>query len=165
MKSQILVYLRGSKQLKLLNLHSSNAHTQFTMTNTITLSSDMNTLYLIDDERAIPFDLTNGKGVVIGILKDQITVATASDTNKATELNKTSEERIEIPVKGNQWTVTYNEPNQLMHVIGAVDIDAFTITRKEPSCKPIPLDLKTKIVSLKRTGDILELVVSQKQKS
>ncbi|NJL75469.1 MAG: hypothetical protein HC892_11005 [Saprospiraceae bacterium] len=130
------------------------------MTNTITLSSDMNTLYLIDDERVIPFDLTNSKGVLIGVLKGQITVATADGITKVTEATKATEDRIEIPVKGNQWTVTYNQPNELMHVIGAVDIDAFTITRKEPTCKSILFDLKSKIVNLKRIGDTLEVITT-----
>jgi len=160
LKFNFYAYLRSNKQLKLLNLHSSNAHTQFTMTNTITLSSDMTTLYLIDDERVIPFDLTNGKGVLIGVLKGQITVVTPNSTNKTTETIKAGEDRIEIPVKGSQWTVTYNQPNELMHVVGAVDIDVYTITRKEPTCKPILFDLKNKIVNLKRVGDILEVITT-----
>ncbi|PHN07698.1 hypothetical protein [Flavilitoribacter nigricans] len=46
-------------------------------TNSITLSPDMSTLYLIDNNRAIPFDLNNKNGIVVGTLDGQLTVATA----------------------------------------------------------------------------------------
>ena len=45
--------------------------------NSIALSPDMSTLFLIDNGRAIYFDLSSRFGIVIGTLDGQLTVATA----------------------------------------------------------------------------------------
>lgn len=47
--------------------------------NTITFSPDMSLLYFIDDGRVIPFDLTTPNGVLITILRGQLTVVSAPD--------------------------------------------------------------------------------------
>ncbi len=134
------------------------------MPNTITLSTDMNTLYLIDDERAIPFDLTNGKGALIGTLAGQVTVITANSGGKMPESIKMTEERKSIPIKGNQWTITYNGDAELMHVVGVVDIDGWRQEGKEPACKTVLFDLRDKILSIRKVGNSLDLV-SMKQKT
>ncbi|MEM9888937.1 MAG: hypothetical protein AAF849_23795 [Bacteroidota bacterium] len=127
------------------------------MSNTITLSTDMKTLYLIDDERAIPFDLT-GKGAIIGTLGGQVTVisSTASKTLASKVTGK--EDRKEFPIKNSQWTVNFNEEFGVMHVIGAVDVDSF-ISRPIDGgkCSKVGYDLERQIVSIRRKGDALEV--------
>lgn len=123
----------------------------------------MNTLYLIDDERAIPFDLTNGKGALIGTLAGQVTVITASTGGKTPDRIKMTEERKQIPTKGNQWTITYNEEEELMHVIGVVDIDGWRADGVEPACKRVLFDLRDRIVSIRKVGNSLELVSMRQQ--
>jgi len=127
------------------------------MSNTITLSTDMNTLYLIDDERAIPFDLT-GKGAVIGTLGGQVSVVSASSGKKSFLAGKGQETRKEFPIKSNQWTVNYNEDNVALHVVGAIDLDSFSPNpSKEPSCAKSGYDLSKELVTMRRVGGILEV--------
>lgn len=45
--------------------------------NTVTLSQDLKTLYLIDGSRAVPFNLINKAGVVIGTQNGNLTVTSA----------------------------------------------------------------------------------------
>lgn len=44
------------------------------MLNTITLSSDLRTLYLIDDGRLIAYNLEKAQGVIVGVMDGQIAV-------------------------------------------------------------------------------------------
>ena len=127
------------------------------MVNTITLSTDMKTLYLIDDERAIPFDLTKGNGVLVGTLFGQITVATAISSKgtpggKGTKMNEKT-----LELKGSQWTLMYNSPNELLHVIGEVEIEFFRPTGKEPRCEDLTIDIKNEIINIKRVGESIQI--------
>lgn len=132
------------------------------MANTITLSSDMNTLYLIDDERAIPFDLTSGNGVLIGTLLGQVTVATAIVDPKGTASNSSAKNKEKtLEIKGNQWTVMYNPDNQLFHTIGEVEIDFFVTSGQEPKTESLTIDLKTQIVQITRLSDKLVIKTIQ----
>lgn len=127
------------------------------MSNTITLSTDMNTLYLIDDERAIPFDLT-GKGAVIGTLGGQVSVISASSGKQTLLTGKGTTTRKEFPIKDNQWTVNYNEDNVAMHVVGVVDIELFSANpNKESTCAKGGYDLSRELVTIRRVGGILEV--------
>ncbi len=130
------------------------------MVNTITLSSDMKTLYLIDDERAIPFDLTNGNGVLIGTFLGQVTVATAVVDTKDSSGGKGSnpKDRV-IKLKGNQWTMMYNPELELLHNVGEVDIDFYISRGEEPKTESYTIDLKKNIVKMRRVGDVLELEI------
>ena len=128
------------------------------MVNTITLSSDMNTLYLIDDERAIPFDLTSGNGVLIGTLLGQVTVATAIVDPKGTKdssLAKDKEQTIEL--KNSQWTIMFNPENLLFHVVGETEIDFFVSSGNGPQPQQTTINLKDKIVILKKVGTKLTI--------
>ena len=127
------------------------------MSNTITLSTDMNTLYLIDDERAIPFDLT-GKGAVIGTLGGQVSVVSASSGKQTLLAGKGTTTRKEFPIKDNQWTVNYNEEHVAMHVVGVTDVDIFTPNpSKEAECAKAGYDLSRELVTIRRVGGILEV--------
>ncbi|MEM1324472.1 MAG: hypothetical protein AAGI23_00880 [Bacteroidota bacterium] len=127
------------------------------MSNTITLSTDMSTLYLIDDERAIPFDLT-GKGAVIGTLGGQVSVVSASTSKTPFSSDKGNVTRKEFPTKNNQWTVNFNEPNLAFHVIGVVDIDGFKPGPRQADCAKVGYDLNSQIVSMRKIGDTLEIL-------
>jgi hypothetical protein len=113
-----------------------------TMVNSVTLSSDMKTLFLIDNGRAISFPLDIDKGILIGTLKGQITVATGFEVVRETEgesLPGTGEvepvtlsatrghpqmpSRFVVPITGNQWTVAFIAKHEALAVVGATDID------------------------------------------
>lgn len=155
------------------------------MVNTITLSTDMKTLYLIDDGRAIAFDLTNPKGVFIGVLKNQLTVATgtrvpgpsephpvgdaiplpAANTLMATEATSAASvasDTIKIPITPtSQWSVTFHEEEQVMAIIGITDIDSSLPSEPvERSCKNVVIRLKDKAsVGLRRLDKDLVLTI------
>lgn len=127
------------------------------MSNSITLSTDMNTLYLIDDERAIPFDLT-GKGAIIGTLGGQVSVISASSSKELASKVTNKESRKEFPLKNSQWTVNYNEQYALMHVVGALDEDAWIANPADGSkCGVFTYNLEKEIVGIRRVGDTLEV--------
>ena len=127
------------------------------MSNTITLSTDMNTLYLIDDERAIPFDLT-GKGAIIGTLGGQVTVISATSSKTLASKVTGKEQRKEFPIKNNQWTVNYNEEYGVMHVIGVFEIDSFISNPVDGGkCNKVGYELEKQIVTIRRVGDSLEV--------
>lgn len=109
------------------------------MLNSISLSSDMKTLYLIDNGRAIPFDLTVPEGILVGLLGDQLVVATgttlpapqevplptADGAVEGVELTRTRplEKMYTFKVKENsQYTVSYNSKHKAFGVIGIDDI-------------------------------------------
>lgn len=135
------------------------------MSNTITLSTDMNTLYLIDDERAIPFDLNNGKGVLIGTMLGQVTVVTANGKlEQEAVIKKLDSTKNNLPVKGNQWTVMYNEEVQAMYVIGALDIESGIQEPNSTPCKKLLYNLGKQVVSIRREGNNLAVAGFPKTK-
>lgn len=110
-----------------------------TMLNSISLSSDMNTLYLIDNGRAIPFDLTVPQGVLVGLLGEQLVVATAialptpDDTpdptvvegvaadEPGTERRPTEKQTFKV-TESSQYSLSYNPKKKALGVIGTGDI-------------------------------------------
>lgn len=139
-----------------------------TMVNTLTLSSDMETLYLIDNGRAIAFPLNIKDGVLIGTLKGQITVATgfkmpdengssgmATDSTGAGQRKKV----VKLPVKPNsQWTGAYNQANGVLAFIGATEIDFGIAESDKVKPQAFLYDLKSKVVNVRRNGNALEIV-------
>jgi hypothetical protein len=112
------------------------------MVNTITLSSDMQTLYLIDNGRAIEFKITEDKGILVGTLNGQVTVVTAlgppkekaeaplgTDDSTATapltaaKPGMPMDKKVAISTKADQWTVFFNKGNSVMALIGIGEID------------------------------------------
>ncbi len=125
--------------------------------NSITLSTDMNTLYLIDDERAIPFDLTS-RGATIGVIAGEVSVVTARPTGKTVESKFI--DRKDVPVSGNQWTVMYNNDNKLFHVVGALDIELTRIEVDNNSkSKSMMFDLSKNTVTIRRVKENLTIEV------
>ncbi|MEL7222012.1 MAG: hypothetical protein AAGJ93_11885 [Bacteroidota bacterium] len=97
------------------------------MLNSITLSTDMKTLYLLDNGRAIAYDLTVPQGIVIGLLGDQLVVATArvKESEDDNDLPDGRPETDKVTVKAganSQFTLVYNEKQNVLSVIGFDDI-------------------------------------------
>lgn len=117
---------------------NKDKHTTF-MLNSISLSSDMKTLYLIDNGRAISFDLTVPQGVLVGLLGDQLVVATGSTLPvpqdapdlgvagavEGGEVARTRPVEKKYTFKAgenSQYTVSYNGKHKAFGVIGIDDI-------------------------------------------
>lgn len=105
------------------------------MINSISLSEDQKSLFLIDAERVIKFDLTAPEGVIIGKLQGQLCAVTAPNIG----FNSSREEKTDsvfITVKSNdQVTLIYNRSTAALGLIGTLDI-VQTIT--EPNKPPTP---------------------------
>ena len=150
----------------------------YSMVNSITLSSDMKTLYLVDNGRAISFPLSDEKMILVGLLKDQVTVATAlSPGDKIDEPQPGPENPGEISTGGallrgtggggqevkvplgpsSQWTIFYNRKHQVLGLIGAVEIDpGLNTDEPEPVDTSIFLfDLNEVVVGIISIGNAL----------
>ena len=126
------------------------------MTNSISFSSDMTKMYLIDDGRCIPFDLTRPNGVLVGLIKDQVAVVTAAKAIPDNVPGKTVN-NITFSTKDSQFTVVYHEMHTTMFVIGALDIDsAIAAGDDEPKTRIKSLNLSQGAVNIKRVGTNIE---------
>ena len=154
-----------------------------TMLNSISLSSDMKTLYLIDNGRAIAYDLTVPQGVLIGLLGEQLVVATAIALPTPDDtLDPNVEEGVdlagaavttddtEIPTpsrpvprkytfkagKDSQYTVNYNRKNKALSIIGHDDLVVNLQASSDCSSKIFYIDNK-RIVRILNKEDTLEI--------
>jgi hypothetical protein len=133
------------------------------MLNSISLSSDMKTLYLIDNGRAIPFDLTVPEGVLVGLLRDQLVVATGTTLPAPQEVPlPTAEGVIEgaevartLPVEktytfkageNSQYTVSYNGKNKALSIIGVDDVVIHLEAPEDGRCSEQMFDLDNRKV-------------------
>ncbi len=138
----------------------------FTMVNTLTLSTEMDTLYLIDNGRAIAFPL-EGNGVLIGTLKGQITVATAIDRpaeEKPAEDTSglvsrgTGGKSVKLPVSESvQWTFVFSKRFEKLFAIGATDIDISLRASGSASanCELTEFDLASYVIYLRKVKNAL----------
>ena len=144
-----------------------------TMINSITLSSDMKTLYLIDNGRAISFPIDDQVGILIGKIGDQLSVATAvkpidtadnaDDTRTTTRSSDTGRKVIKLQAaEKSQWTMTYHSDNQQLVIIGTTDIDLSLTQPDKVNCDMHFVDLSNKIVNIRRKEEELELIELQK---
>ena len=143
--------------------------------NTITLSTDMTAVYLIDRGRALTFHLPGEKGVLVGLLKDQLTVVTAAEAPPDVKPEETAtlespslegRKRLILPLARNQWTLMYHDPSRSLNVIGATDVD-FGIAapgegdpnriQKTVECRLFLFNLEKKVVQLRRSKTQLEI--------
>jgi hypothetical protein len=81
------------------------------MLNSIALSTDQKILFLIDDGDAVAYSLEEGDGVVLGLLGDQLTAATAHD-DSATELP------MSLNTATTQWQIMYIPSAKALYIIG-----------------------------------------------
>ena len=140
--SRILEFLGLRRRAKAQESNSSQRQTLqiieqnvYTMVNTITFSTDMEKLYLIDNGRAIEFDLAD-KGVLVGTLNGQISVATAFEFPKSDDgTTGASDGGTEIPARvggvksvklkteKTVWSGAYHKDRRVLSFIGAVEIE------------------------------------------
>lgn len=132
------------------------------MKNTIALSTDMRTLYLLDNNRATSFDLENEQGVLIGTIQGEVTVISTKGTGTDFESRLSNAARKEIPLKDSQWTVMYHPDNEVMFIIGAADIDVAIGVDKDVPSKIVTLNLLGSIVNIRRKADMLEVFYMKK---
>lgn len=146
------------------------------MVNTVSLSSDMQSLFLIDEGRAFAFPLDAVKGVYVGTLKGQISAATALDpaTDESNEAKKGK--TLKLTTTKSQWTLAYYRKSEVLGIIGATDIDSSLIgatdidsslrpggdTYVDAPSKAYLFDLKLYIVNIKRVGNALEITTLEK---
>lgn len=152
-----------------------------TMVNTITLSTDMNTLYLIEGNgRVIPYSLHAIGGVYVGLIGGQLTVVSAlepmpdpgskpvlasSATRSLTEAAATPIQRVKsvkLSTANAQWTAIFERKNQAFVLIGATDIDSsLTGGNDNLSAEGYLFDLREGYVNIRKSGDSLIAVSVQ----
>jgi len=172
---KIIAFFQGEPSLEAqANLHlirqgkykTSKPYTT-NMLNSITLSSDMKTLYLIDNGRAISYSLESGNGILIGALKDQLVVASAltpmeenpTPDGGGTTGSRAADTKLRLNTTGqNQWTLTYNRPNKTLSVIGIGDIE---ISLRNPDnskeCDSHTLNLGKSIIHIIKKNEVIEI--------
>ena len=126
-----------------------------TMVNSITVSSDMSTLYLIDNGRSIDFPFNNPRGVLIGSLKGQLSVATAIEPPTSEEI--AAAKTIKLPTEKAQWTMFYYIDKETLAIVGASDIDIAISEPGTPECNQNFFDLSQDIVRIRRIGNAIEV--------
>lgn len=136
--------------------------------NTITLSTDMSTIYLIDGGRAIPFSLNTIGGVLVGEIKGQLTVVSAFDNIPTEDPSKNLEtfstaRAVGIPVvktatvptnKGN-WNFIHIREQRKLCIIGAVDIDVSIQKGNTLEAQAYLFDLQEGFINIQRVGNSL----------
>jgi hypothetical protein len=138
------------------------------MLNSLSLSSDMSTLFLIDNGRAIAFKLDDPHGVIIGKLGNQLAAVTGVDkfelldmtASPAAETSRAKAMSQKYPVNSNaQWTLTYNEENNVMAIIGVTDINGGLTPDSQHDCSQDLFQLDEGPVRIALRGNVL--VISQ----
>jgi hypothetical protein len=140
--------------------------------NTITLSADMSTLYLIDGGRAIPYSLDAIGGVLIGEIKGQLTVVSALDPfpmdDKEIQSFSFDERSVgtpiptvksaKIPTSRGQWNFLHLRERKQVCIIGAVDIN---IEIKEGSSslelQGYLFDLRESFINIQKFGNTITI--------
>lgn len=121
------------------------------MTNSICLSSDMNTLFLIDNGRAIAFDLNSPQGILVGVVKGQLVAVTAiRPLDEQLGADKVS--ALSFPIKDSQYTMTYNADNNIAFFIGATELESSITAGQNPNVKIESLNLGQQAIHIRRKG-------------
>lgn len=147
--------------------------------NTIAFSADMTLLYLIDSGRTIPFALNKRNGVLVTVLRDQVTVVSAPEIDRTQEeagIPDTSKvdattaaarsiripilpQKLVLPVAvDNQITVVFNRQNRALVVIGVTDIDGALREERQPGSILSLFNLKDRILNIRRVGNRVEFL-------
>lgn len=139
------------------------------MLNTITFSTDMDILYLIDNGRAIPYSLNTIGGVLVGVIKGQLVVVSAleqmPDKGEDDTVFSAIRERSAIPIPNvkaakipterGQWTIAYIRKSQKLCIMGAVDIDSGLVAKDELSLEGYLFDLKEGFLNIQKIGSTI----------
>ena len=154
--------VQSTKETKEDNSTKLPEETNPAMLNTLAISSDQETLYLIDNDRAIKFPLISRNGIIIGTLKGQITVTSAKENpDTGEDTGGDLPRKIRVTTENSQWSGFYNEENEVFGLIGVSEID---ISIAEPKTQVFFVDLKKSVINMKRKGILLELTVFPKEK-
>ena len=146
----------------------------YTMVNNICLSTDMNTLYLIDDERAIRFPLNQRSGILIGTLRGQLTAATAfklpkpveeADPEMTTGSQSTTlvmsatknKEQVRLSTRRTAWSAVFHPGRMQLSFVGATEVEI-----RRPDEEPVDykaeivsFDLRENTLNIRRIGETL----------
>ena len=124
-----------------------------TMTNSITFSSDMDSLILIDDGKACSHNLSHVNGLIVGTLRGQIVAGTSESLPEASEILKT----ITVSLENERWTVLYDRPKKTFNVIGATDIDLGLVGENDPPTKALVyrINIGGNPVHIRRVGNTI----------
>lgn len=147
------------------------------MVNTITLSTDMTTLYLIEgNNRVIPYSLHAIGGVYIGLIGGQLTVVSALEpmpdpgtkpilaaTNRSITATEEPEGRpirrvksVKLDTKRAQWSALFVRQNLGLVLIGATDIDVSRPGESDDlEAEGYVFDLREGYVNIRKAGDSL----------
>jgi len=141
------------KKLPILSEEVTSATKRTIMTNTITLSSNMDSLILIDEGKATVHLLSHPNGLIIGTLRGQILAGTSESLPEAAEILKT----ITISLEAERWTIFYDRPGRTLNVIGATDIDLGLVGDREAPSKAVvhKLDIGGNPVHIRRSGNTI----------
>ena len=125
------------------------------MTNTITLSSNMDSLILIDEGKATVHLLSHPNGLIIGTLRGQILAGTSESLPEAAEILKT----ITISLEAERWTIFYDRPGRTLNVIGATDIDLGLVGDREAPSRAVvhKLAIGGNPVHVRRIGNTITI--------
>jgi hypothetical protein len=102
------------------------------MINTITFSSDLQKILLVDDANVFEYDLNNPKGVIIGTLGGQL-AATAGVNSLVADSSESK--TFSLPAVAGQWTLLYEAKEKRLSVIGADSVNALLGIGNESSAK------------------------------
>ncbi len=136
----------------------------YTMVNNITFSTDMETLYLIDNGRAIAFPLNNKKGILIGVLKGQLTVATDFEPPAPDPEFRTPEGRsvgfgpakeVKLATKKTVWSAAYHRRRRILSFIGATEVEVRVSEEVDYKPELVFFDLKSWVLNIRRQGDAI----------
>ena len=143
--------------------------------NTITFSTDMSTLYLIDSGRSIPFDLEKNNGVLVAVLRGQLTVVSApvlTPSDGGSVIDPTQRavvpdpepldfppypEELTVPLRDNRFTVFYQPGQKTIGIIGATDIDLFIKQKKKPNTVISLFPLDDRIIHIRKRNNRLQI--------
>ena len=138
----------------------------YTMVNNICLSTDMKTLYLIDDGRAISFPLDQRSGILIGTLRGQLTAATAFELPKTIEAEPDmttspgsttlvmsatkNKEQVRLSTRKTAWSAVFHPGRMQLSLVGATEVEI-----RKPDEEPV--DYKAEIVSFNLKENTLNI--------
>lgn len=139
-----------------------------TMFNSLTLSSDMQTLYLVDNGRSFNFRLDSQNGIIVGLLDGQISVSTARRLPEIEDEGSSFADASLVPVPpvkvrldldDAQYTLFFNLEHDFLGIIGATEIDgALQDDSENIKTSILVYRLRDFTVNVKRKGNFIEII-------
>lgn len=125
------------------------------LSNTVAISSDMESLYIIDTGKVLEFNLSHPNGILIGTLRGQVIAATADKLPADSEIIN----KVVLPLQGMQWTTFYHRPAQTLNVIGATDIDLSFSESSDVKAQLHRLTIGVNPVHVRRIGNQIVIYI------